>query len=61
VLILSLSCSSVLFLALFCHFAWFYHFSCRLLAFMIFLLLDDLLELFLAFWVFYLCFMGSWI
>jgi hypothetical protein len=37
------------------------HFSCLLLAFAVFHLLDDLLELFLSFWVFYLCFMGSWI
>jgi hypothetical protein len=36
-------------------------FSCLLLAFVVFLLLDDHLELFLAFLVFYLCFMGSWI
>jgi hypothetical protein len=41
-----------LFLALLCHFAWLCHFSCRLLAFAVFLLLDDPLELFLAFWVF---------
>jgi hypothetical protein len=44
VLILSFSCSSELFLALSCHFAWFCHFSCRLLVFAVFLLLDDLLE-----------------
>jgi hypothetical protein len=31
------------------------------LAFAVFLLLEDLLELFLVFGVFYLCFMGSWI
>jgi hypothetical protein len=36
-------------------------FSCHLLAFTVFLLLDDFFVLFLAFWVFYLCFMGSWI
>jgi hypothetical protein len=41
-----------LFLALSCHFAWFCHFSCLLLAFAVVLLLDDLLELFLPFWVF---------
>jgi hypothetical protein len=41
-----------LFLALLCHFAWLCHFLCHLLAFMVFLLTDDLLELFLAFWVF---------
>jgi hypothetical protein len=41
-----------LFLALSCHFAWFCHFSCLLLAFAVVLLLDDLLQLFLAFWVF---------
>jgi hypothetical protein len=35
-----------LFLALLCHFAWLCRFSCRLLAFMVFVLLDDLLELF---------------
>jgi hypothetical protein len=52
VLILSFSCSSELFLALSCHFAWLYRFSCCLLAFAVFLLLDDLLKLFLAFWVF---------
>jgi hypothetical protein len=40
------------FLALLCHFAWLCRFSCRLLAFVVFLLLDDLLELFLDFWVF---------
>jgi hypothetical protein len=49
---LSFSYSSELFLALLCHFAWLYSFLCRLLGFVIFLLLDDLLELFLAFWVF---------
>ncbi len=48
-LILSFSCSSELFLALLCHFAWLCCFMCHLLAFVIFLLLDDLLELFLAF------------
>jgi hypothetical protein len=52
VLILSLSCSSELFLALLCHFAWLCHFSYRLLTFAVFLLLNDLLKLFLAFWVF---------
>jgi hypothetical protein len=41
-----------LFLALPCHFAWLYRFSYLLLTFVVFLLLDDLLELFLAFWVF---------
>jgi hypothetical protein len=41
-----------LFLALLCHFAWFYRFLRRLLAFTIFPLLDDLFELFLIFWVF---------
>jgi hypothetical protein len=44
VLILSVSCSSELFLALCCHFAWLCHFSCLLLSFAVFLLLDDLLE-----------------
>jgi hypothetical protein len=51
-LILSVSCSSELFLALLCHFAWFHRLSCLLLALAVFLLLVDLLELFLAFWVF---------
>jgi hypothetical protein len=41
-----------LFLTLSCYFAWLCRFSCLLLAFVIFLLLDNLLELFLAFWVF---------
>jgi hypothetical protein len=41
-----------LFLARLCHFAWLCRFSCLMLAFTVFLLLDDLLELFLAFWVF---------
>jgi hypothetical protein len=44
-----LFCSSELILALLCHFAWLYHFSCRFLAFTIFHLLDDLLEHFLLF------------
>jgi hypothetical protein len=35
-----------------CHFAWLCRFSCRLLTFTVFLFLDDLLELFLAFLVF---------
>jgi hypothetical protein len=48
-MILSFSCSSELFLDLFYHFDWLCRFSCLLLAFAIFLLLDDLLELFLAF------------
>jgi hypothetical protein len=48
-LILSLSCSSELFLALLCHFAWLYRFLCLLVAFAVFLLLDDLLELFRLF------------
>jgi hypothetical protein len=52
VLILSFSCSFELFLVLLCHFARFCHFSCRLLAFTVFLLLHDLVELFLAFWAF---------
>jgi hypothetical protein len=34
VLILSFPCSSELFLALLCHFAWLRRFSCSLLAFM---------------------------
>jgi hypothetical protein len=48
-MILSFSCSSELFLDLLCHFDWICRFSCLLLAFAVFLLLDDLLELFLAF------------
>jgi hypothetical protein len=52
VLILSVCLEFELFLALLCHFAWLCHFSCLLLAFVIFLLLDDILELFLSFWVF---------
>jgi hypothetical protein len=52
VLSLSLSCSSELFLALSCHFAWLCRFSCLLLAFAVFHLLDDILELFLVFGVF---------
>jgi hypothetical protein len=46
---LSFSCSSELFLALLYHFAWFCRFSCLLLSFAVFLLLDDLLELFFDF------------
>jgi hypothetical protein len=42
----------LLFLALLCHFTWLYRFSYLLLAFAVVLLLDDILELFLAFWVF---------
>jgi hypothetical protein len=45
----SFSSSSEPFLALSCHFAWLCRFLCLLLAFAVFLLLDDLLELFLAF------------
>jgi hypothetical protein len=52
VLILSVSCSFEFFLVFLCHFAWSCRFSCLQLAFAVFLLLDDLLELFLAFWVF---------
>jgi hypothetical protein len=48
-LILSFSYSSKLFVALLCHFAWLCRFSCFLLAFAVFLLLDDLLELFFVF------------
>jgi hypothetical protein len=51
-LILSFSYSSELFLALSCHFACLCRFLCHLLVFTVFLLLDDLLELLLAFWVF---------
>jgi hypothetical protein len=42
-------CSSELFLALICHFAWLCRFSCLLLGFAMFPLLDDLLELFFGF------------
>jgi hypothetical protein len=49
VLTLSFSCSSELFLALSCHFAWLCRFLCLLLAFTAFLLLYDLLELFFGF------------
>jgi hypothetical protein len=49
VLTLSFSCSSELFLALPCHFAWLCRFYFLVLAFAVFLLLDDLLELFLVF------------
>jgi hypothetical protein len=52
VLSLGFSYSSELFLTLPCHFAWLCRFSCLLLAFAVYLLLDDLLELFLVFWVF---------
>jgi hypothetical protein len=38
-----------LFLTLLYHFAWLCRFLCRLLTFAVFLLLDDLLELLLAF------------
>jgi hypothetical protein len=41
-----------LFLALLYHFTCLCHFSYRLLVFTVFLLLDDILELLLAFWVF---------
>jgi hypothetical protein len=50
--VLSFSFSSELFLTLPCHFAWLCRFSCPLLAFMVFLLLDDLLKFFLTFWIF---------
>jgi hypothetical protein len=46
---LSVSFSSELFLALSCHFAWSCRFSCLLLVFVVFPLLDNFLELFLAF------------
>jgi hypothetical protein len=49
---LSFSYSSELLLALSCHFAWFYRFSCLHLDFAVFHLLDDLFEPFLVFWVF---------
>jgi hypothetical protein len=52
VLTLSFCVNFDLFLSLICHFAWLCHFSCLVLAFVGFLLLDDLCELFLAFWVF---------
>jgi hypothetical protein len=57
VLILSVSCSSELFLALSCHFALLCRFSCLLLAFAVFPLLDDLLELF---WLFGSSSCASW-
>jgi hypothetical protein len=57
VLTLSFSCSSEFFLALSCHFAWLYRFSCLLLTFTVFLLLDDLLELF---WLFGSSSCASW-
>jgi hypothetical protein len=41
-----------LFLALSCHFAWLCRFFCLLLTFVVSLLLDDILELLLSFWVF---------
>jgi hypothetical protein len=43
---LSVSCSFEFFLALLCHFAWFCRFSCLLLAFAVFFLLNELLEFF---------------
>jgi hypothetical protein len=46
---LSFSCSSELFLALLYHFSWLCRFSCLLLAFAVFLLLDDLIKLFFGF------------
>jgi hypothetical protein len=46
---LTFSCYFDLFLALIYHFAWLCRFSCLLLAFAVFHLLDDLLELLLAF------------
>jgi hypothetical protein len=47
---LSFSCSCELFVALLHHFACLCRFLCLLLTFTVFLLLDDLLEFFLAFW-----------
>jgi hypothetical protein len=49
VLILSFCVDLELLLALSCHFAWLCRFSCHLLAFAVFLLLDDLLKLFFIF------------
>jgi hypothetical protein len=46
------SCPLLAFEIVSCHFAWLCRFFCLLLAFAVVLLLDDLLELFLAFWVF---------
>jgi hypothetical protein len=46
---LTFSCSSELFLSLLCHVAWLCRFSCHLLVFVVFPLLDDLLELFFGF------------
>jgi hypothetical protein len=51
----------LLFLALSCHFSWLYRFSCLLFAFAVFLILDNLLELFFGFLGLPVCFMGSWI
>jgi hypothetical protein len=47
--ILSVSCYFEFFLTLLCHFDWLCRFSYLLLAFTIFLLLDNLLEFFLIF------------
>jgi hypothetical protein len=55
---LSFCFDSELFQALFCHFAWLYRFSCRLLAFAVFLLLDDLLDIF---WLFGSSSYASWV
>jgi hypothetical protein len=49
VLILSFSYSYELLLALLFHFAWSCRFSCLLLVLAVFLILDDLLEIFLSF------------
>jgi hypothetical protein len=49
-----------IFLPLLYHLALFYRFLCLLLVLRLFLLLDDILELFLAFGLL-VCFMGSWI
>jgi hypothetical protein len=49
VLIFSVCLEFELFLPLLCHFAWLCRFSCLLLAFAVFLLLDDIPPLFVPF------------
>jgi hypothetical protein len=57
-LILSFCADFELFLALLCHFVWLYRFLFHLLASVVFLLLDDLLELFIGFFGSFRC--ASW-
>jgi hypothetical protein len=45
-------CDFELFIAVLYYFCLAYHFLCLLLDLRVFLLLDDLLEIFLGFWVF---------